>query len=156
MEKMKIEDFDQEFLDVIERLAGALKVEPAVMLENIFIRRIAEERASDDVFGPAKHLMPEFMTYGGKAKRGHELYKMLYNLKRRELEHERIEQLRPIWEQKSHDVFFKLSKMDQDLLTRYQLDPVSQLEYDIAEQDIKEAKANGEISEVKVTWTKKE
>ncbi len=93
MERLKTEDFDHDFIEVVERLANTLKVKPAVMLENIFIRRLAEERAVDDVFGKRPHLMPEFMTYGGKVKRGHELYEILYNLKRLELERERVPQI---------------------------------------------------------------
>ncbi len=147
MEKLKIEDFELEFIDVIERLAGALKVKPAVMLENIFIRRLAEERAADDVYGKRPHLMPEFMLYGGEVKRGHELYEILYHLERDTLEKDRLKQI-----QSTGIPFEMLPAEDQEIMRRFNQDPESKKLQEIADREADEILKDDPII---IEWTNK-
>ena len=109
---MRVKDFDQDFIKTIEKLAHALKVKPAVMLENIFIRRIAEDRAERDIyFNEPVPMMIEFLTYGGKLKRGFELYEMMYNIARDRVEREYIDNLAAVpWE--------ALTEQDKVILSR--------------------------------------
>ena len=111
MKKFKPEEFSNDFIDIIESLADALEVDPVVFIENIVIKRLADDRAADDVYGNLK-IMPEFMKHDGKVQRGRDLYKTLYNIERRRLELEYIERLQPVpWE--------ALQDHEKELLKRY-------------------------------------
>ncbi len=94
MKKFNAEKMSGEVIDIIENLADVLEIEPHVFIENIIIKRLADDRAADDVYNDdMPQLMPEFMKYDGELKRGRELYKILYNLERQRLEIQYIDNL---------------------------------------------------------------
>jgi hypothetical protein len=115
MKKFNAEKFENDFIAIVEQLADALKVDPVVFIENIVISRMAADRAADDVYQGGVELMAEFLLYDGKMLRGRELYKMLYNLKRQELERELYQQLKKVPTEDIH----RLSKKDQNIINRY-------------------------------------
>jgi hypothetical protein len=115
MKNFKPDNLSKEFIDIIENLADALEVDPAIFIENIVIKRLADDRAADDVYQGGAELMPEFLQYEGKMLRGRELYKMLYNLKRQELERELYQQLKKVPTEDIH----RLSEKDQNIINRY-------------------------------------
>lgn len=114
MKNFKPENFDKEFIDIIENLADSLEVDPVLFVENVVIKRLADDRAADDVYGTLK-IMPEFMKYDGKMKRGRELYKILYNVKRQELERELYEQLKQVPTEDLH----RLTEKERDIINRF-------------------------------------
>lgn len=134
MKKFKPEEFSNDFIDIIENLADALEVDPVVFIENIVIKRLADDRAAVDVYGNL-NIMPEFVKQGGEVKRGRELYKLLYNMKRKQLELEYIEQLRPVpWE--------ALQDHEKEMFKRYGQDPESKKRQEIADKEADEILKN--------------
>jgi len=115
MKKFNAEKFENDFIDIVENLADALEIDPVIFIENIVISRLAADRAADDVYQGGLQFMPEFLKYDGQQLRGRELYKMIYNLKRAELEREIYEQLKHVPTEDIH----RLSEHDQDIIRRY-------------------------------------
>jgi hypothetical protein len=115
MIKLDAGKFDNDFINTVEQLANALKVDPVMFIENIVLSRMAADQAADDVYQGGLQFMPEFLKYDGQQLRGRELYKMIYNLKRAELEREIYEQLKHVPKEDIH----RLSEHDQDIIRRY-------------------------------------
>jgi len=118
MRKFNPRNFSDDFIDIIESLADALEIDPVLFVENIVISRMAADRAADDVYGCMK-LMPEFLKYDGQMLRGRELYKMLYNFKRQELERELYQRLKKVPKEDLH----RLSEKDLDIIRRFSFTP---------------------------------
>lgn len=148
MKKFNPDNLDKNFIANIEKLSAALGIDPAVYIENTLIKRLALEQAANDVYGNNSAIFPEFISYDGEIKRGHELYKILYNLERERLEREYVENLAAVpWE--------VCSDKEKELLIKYKLDPASKAEKKAVEADIKKLQESGEIGEVETTWNNK-
>ena len=157
MDKLDIKKFDPEFLTNIKKLADALEVEPEIFIENIIIKRLADDQAEIDVNKTGKVIMPEFIQHKGEVKRGYELFKLLYNLKVRQLEVEREYDIN----QKLQYVDFEhLNSDDKEFMKQKGLDPESRVarEKKKAEDEklIQDLIDSGDLSEPTIEWKKKE
>ncbi len=77
----------------INTLAKGMSLPPAIIIQNMLIRRIAEEDAEATVYNDGERLLPEFYSEGGELVTGQELYDLMFNEKRNELEKEYINNL---------------------------------------------------------------
>jgi hypothetical protein len=115
----------------IDKLAEGLNLPPVVILQNMIIKRLAEENAAADVYGPGGELLTEFIEQDGTLLTGPELYKMLYDLERERLEREYVDTLEATpWED--------CSKSEKELLTRYGIGPVAEQKKKEKQQNIDE------------------
>ena len=153
MKKFNAEKFSNDFIDIVETLADALEIDPVVFIENIVISRLAADRADDDVYQGGVNLMPEFLQHDGKMLRGRELYKMLYNMKRKELENKRVQQIQDKLQYIDYD---QLQEDEKELMKRYKMDPESKEEQQQDEIDIQALIDSGELGEVKTSWNGEE
>jgi hypothetical protein len=149
MIKLDARKLDNDFIKTIEQLANALKVDPVVFIENIILSRMAADQAADDVYQGGLQLMPEFLQYDGQQLRGRELYKMMYNLKRRELEQERLQYIEQAGLE--HD---QLPKEDQELLKRYKMDAASKEKKKQDKADLQSMIDSGDLIIGDTTWNK--
>jgi hypothetical protein len=149
MIKFDARKLDNDFIKTIEQLANALKVDPVVFIENIILSRMAADQAADDVYQGGLQLMPEFLQYDGQQLRGRELYKMMYNLKRRELEQERLQYIEQAGLE--HD---QLPKEDQELLKRYKMDAASKEKKKQDKADLQSMIDSGDLIIGDTTWNK--
>ncbi len=118
MIKLDAGKFDNDFINTVEQLANALKVDPVMFIENIVLSRMAADQAADDVYQGGLQLMPEFLQYDGQQLKGRELYKMIYNLERARLEQEYINNLAAVPVE-------ALTDHDREILRRHGQDPES-------------------------------
>jgi len=149
MIKFDARKLDNDFIKTIEQLADALKVDPVVFIENIILSRMAADQAADDVCQGGLQFMPEFLQYDGQQLRGRELYKMMYNLKRRELEQERLQYIEQAGLE--HD---QLPKEDQELLKRYKMDAASKEKKKQDKADLQSMIDSGDLIIGDTTWNK--
>jgi hypothetical protein len=99
----------------IDRLAEGFNLPPALVIQNMVIRRIAEEDATTAVYGHRQILLHEFAEIDGELITGQELYERLYSAKKKELERELYQQLKKVPTEDIH----RLSEKDQDIINRY-------------------------------------
>ncbi len=149
MIKFDARKLDNDFVKTIEQLADTLKVDPVVFIENIILSRMAADQAADDVSQGGLQLMPEFLQYDGQQLRGRELYKMMYNLKRRELELERLQYI----EQTGLE-YDQLPREDQELLKRYKADAASKEKKKQDKADLQSMIDSGDLIIGDTTWNK--
>jgi hypothetical protein len=128
--KFNQNDFDNDFLNMMSGYAKALNVPLAEMMERMLIRRFAEDRALIDVYGTGgPEIVLEFMEFEGMEPK--ELFKMLYFMKREELEKQYVESLKATpWE--------ACSESEKELLTRYGIGPVAEQKKAAEKQNIDE------------------
>ncbi len=149
MIKFDARKLDNDFIKTIEQLADALKVDPVVFIENIILSRMAADQAADDVYQGGLQFMPEFLQYDGQQLRGRELYKMMYNLKRRELEQERLQYI-----EQAGLKYSQLPKEDQELLKRYKMDAASKDKKKQDKADLQSMIDSGDLITDETTWNK--
>jgi hypothetical protein len=101
--------------EYINRLAEGFNLPPAIVIQNMIIRRIAEEDATTAVYGKRKLLLFEFTELDGELITGQELYERLYSAKKNELERELYQRLKKVPKEDLH----RLSEKDQDIIRRY-------------------------------------
>ncbi len=124
MINIKTSDFKEEVLEILNNLSQALDIEPAVILESIFIKRVARDHAAGAVYGEMKHLMTEFAKdkKTGQVRRGQELYNAMYREAVREFEQDELYRI----ENKLQYIGFdRLPENEQELMKRYKMDPES-------------------------------
>lgn len=102
----------------INTLADNMDLPPAVVIQNMLIRRIAEEDAASAVYGAGPELLIEFMGKDNELVTGQELYEILHKSKKDRLEQEYVEQLKQV----PADA---LRPEQKELLERYNVDPES-------------------------------
>jgi hypothetical protein len=149
MIKFDARKLDNDFVKTIEQLADTLKVDPVVFIENIILSRMAADQAADDVYQGGLQFMPEFLQYDGQQLRGRELYKMMYNLKRRELEQERLQYI-----EQAGLKYSQLPKEDQELLKRYKMDAASKDKKKQDKADLQSMIDSGDLIIGETTWNK--
>jgi hypothetical protein len=149
MIKFDARKLDNDFVKTIEQLADTLKVDPVVFIENIILSRMAADQAADDVYQGGLQFMPEFLQYDGQQLRGRELYKMMYNLKRRELEQERLQYI-----EQAGLKYSQLPKEDQELLKRYKMDAASKDKKKQDKADLQSMIDSGDLITDETTWNK--
>jgi hypothetical protein len=149
MIKFDARKLDNDFVKTIEQLADTLKVDPVVFIENIILSRMAADQAADDVYQGGLQFMPEFLQYDGQQLRGRELYKMMYNLKRRELEQERLQYI-----EQAGLKYSQLPKEDQELLKRYKMDAASKEKKKQDKADLQSMIDSGDLIIGETTWNK--
>lgn len=110
------DDFNNEFLKMINGYAEVLNVPLTEMVERMLIRRLAEDRAIIDVYGTGgPDLVLDFLKLDGQKPEPRELFKMLYFGKRQELERDLYEQLKQVPTEDLH----RLTEKERDIINRF-------------------------------------
>lgn len=148
MVEIKTSDFKKEVLVILEQLSKALEVEPAVILENIFIKRVARDHAEGAVCGKMSHLMTEFAKAKdtGQVRRGQELYNVMYAEAAREFEQG---ELYRIENKLKYIEYEQLLEHEQEILKKHGQDPESRAakkeEKEKAEKEIQSYIDSGDL-----------
>lgn len=69
--------FDDAFLVKIEEYANGLNIPLSLVMQNMLIKRLAQEAAEAEVWGPGKRLLDEFLFTSEGVITGQELFDML-------------------------------------------------------------------------------
>ena len=104
--------------EYINRLAEGLNIPPALIIQNMLIRRIAEEDAAINVYGQSPKLLYEFMDQDGELVTGQELYEKIKSMEENRLRTEYAEKLMKI-------PFEALRPDQQEFLKGLKMDPES-------------------------------
>ncbi len=116
--KIKVDEslFDDKIKMFLEEMSKGLNLPPALIIQNIILKRLAEEAAEEAVFGDTgEKPLDEFMikTINGKdyLLTGQELFNNLYDIKKQEFVKEKKDQI--LQEQAGG---IPISKEDQDFI----------------------------------------
>ncbi len=125
----------------IDKLSEGLNIPPVMVIQNLLIRRLAEESARADVYGATTGLLVEFGGKDGELITGQELYQMIYKMEKNRLEKEYCERLTAApWE--------ALQEREQELMKGRGLDPESKKKRQEEEKLLQELEA--EIGPVEI------
>jgi hypothetical protein len=85
--------FDNELWQRISNYSEGLHIPEWLVIQNMLIKRFAEEAAHIEVWGPSTKMLDEFVNFDGKTATGEELFNMLKQRAKKEEEREKIEVL---------------------------------------------------------------
>ena len=100
----------------VDNLSEGLEIPPTVIIQNMIIRRIAEEDAAAAIYGAGPALLAEFMDQGGELVTGQELYEKIKSMETDRLEKEYISNLAAVPVE-------ALSEHDLEILKRHGQEP---------------------------------
>ncbi|MCL5290641.1 MAG: hypothetical protein M1489_06415 [Firmicutes bacterium] len=85
--------FDKVFFNKIEAYAKGLNTPVWLVMQNMIIKRMAQEAAEEEVWGPSSKLLDEFMYTNQGPITGAELFTLLMDTYSRKEESKKVEQL---------------------------------------------------------------
>ena len=147
---------DEGFIEYLLKFSEGIKLPPALVVQNIILAKLARDKAEIDVLGSSEKLLYEFPGRTGEDGEtylitGAELYDMVYQMEKEQLERERLEQI-----QSTGIPFDMLPPEDQEILKRFNQDPES-LEKRKQENELyEEYKADLEAQGLKPFYTEKD
>lgn len=86
--------FDEEFYNRLKVYSDSMRIPMWLVIQNMLIKRMAEEQAEKDIWGDAPRMLPEFMFTVDGPLTGEALFNTLYEAKLQEEATKRVEDIK--------------------------------------------------------------